>query len=112
MGGGIGAWFLTNNRHVRFFDISYEMIRKGIQTVHQIIQKKQRSKRIKRHQGQLMMDKLSSGLTINGLATSDLVIEAAPETMSIKKEIFKNIESVVSKRCIIASNTSSTEDFI
>jgi 3-hydroxybutyryl-CoA dehydrogenase len=37
----------------------------------------------------------------------ELVIEAVPENMETKKQIFDALESVVSRRSIIASNTSS-----
>jgi len=41
------------------------------------------------------------------LATSDLVIEAIIEEISIKKKLFAEIELIVSSNCILASNTSS-----
>ena len=37
----------------------------------------------------------------------DLIIEAIVENLQIKKNVFEEIESVVSDTCIIASNTSS-----
>jgi len=37
----------------------------------------------------------------------DVIIEAATEDLNIKREIFQEVESVVSKETIIASNTSS-----
>ena len=44
---------------------------------------------------------------IAALADSDLVIEAIVENPDIKKKVFKQVESLVSAECIIASNTSS-----
>lgn len=37
----------------------------------------------------------------------DLVVEAVPELMSLKHEVLKAIESMVSPNCILATNTSS-----
>ncbi|MGI8886206.1 MAG: 3-hydroxyacyl-CoA dehydrogenase NAD-binding domain-containing protein [Gaiellaceae bacterium] len=40
-------------------------------------------------------------------AGSDLVLEAAFEEMSVKKEVFAELERVVSSECVLATNTSS-----
>lgn len=40
-------------------------------------------------------------------ADADLVIEAAVETMELKKELFKELDSICKPEAIIASNTSS-----
>jgi 3-hydroxybutyryl-CoA dehydrogenase len=36
-----------------------------------------------------------------------LIIEAIIEDLNVKKEVFKNLESIVSSDCVLASNTSS-----
>ncbi len=38
---------------------------------------------------------------------ADLVIEAVPEVMALKKRVFAEVEAVVGKRAILATNTSS-----
>ena len=45
--------------------------------------------------------------TLNDLSDSDLVVEAIIEDLEIKKSIFKAVENIVSKKCILATNTSS-----
>ena len=42
-----------------------------------------------------------------GLAGCDAVVEAVFEDLDVKTDVFKKVEAVVSKDCIIASNTSS-----
>ena len=44
---------------------------------------------------------------ISALADCDAVVEAVFENYDVKAELFKNLEAVVSKDCILASNTSS-----
>lgn len=41
------------------------------------------------------------------LSTCDLIIEAIPENLELKKEFFRVIDPVVSLNCILASNSSS-----
>ena len=45
--------------------------------------------------------------SIEKLNTCDLIIEAIVEDISVKQEVFSALESIVSDKCILASNTSS-----
>lgn len=42
-----------------------------------------------------------------GLAPADLVIEAIVENLEIKRDLFRQLEDIVSADCLLASNTSS-----
>ena len=44
---------------------------------------------------------------INDLCGCDIVIEAAFENISVKKDIFAKLDSVVSEKCLLLTNTSS-----
>ncbi len=44
---------------------------------------------------------------LSGLADCDLVIEAAPENLELKKEIFAELDGIVGPDAILATNTSS-----
>ena len=45
---------------------------------------------------------------LGGLAECELVIEAAPERLELKQELFRRLSSeVVSEQCVLATNTSS-----
>ncbi len=45
--------------------------------------------------------------TIEALADCDLIIEAIVENLEVKRALFRQLESLCSERCILASNTSS-----
>lgn len=47
------------------------------------------------------------GTNFNQLANCDFVIEAAPELLDLKLEIFAQLDSVVTSKCVLATNTSS-----
>ena len=42
-----------------------------------------------------------------GFADADFVIEAVFEELNVKKQVFKEVEAIVSPECILATNTSS-----
>ncbi|MEP6563027.1 MAG: 3-hydroxyacyl-CoA dehydrogenase [Nakamurella sp.] len=50
---------------------------------------------------------LSAATDISDLAGCGLVIEAAVESLDVKRSIFTGLEAVVSEQCILATNTSS-----
>jgi len=41
------------------------------------------------------------------LAPCELVIEAAPERLELKHELYRRLSEIVDERCVLASNTSS-----
>ncbi|WP_345813553.1 3-hydroxyacyl-CoA dehydrogenase [Paraburkholderia sp. PREW-6R] len=50
---------------------------------------------------------VSGAQAITDLADCDLVIEAIVEKLDVKQALFRELETVVSGRCVLASNTSS-----
>jgi len=44
---------------------------------------------------------------LQGLAPAHIIIEAIVENLDIKRQLFKNLEAIVSDDCLLASNTSS-----
>lgn len=50
---------------------------------------------------------VSGAQVIGDLADCDLVVEAIVEKLDVKQALFRELETVVSGRCVLASNTSS-----
>ncbi len=44
---------------------------------------------------------------LNALATCDLIVEAVPEDLALKKELFATLDTLCPKTTVLASNTSS-----
>ena len=53
------------------------------------------------------MERLQAVDTLDALAPCDLVIEAAPERLELKHELYARLSEIVSEDCVLASNTSS-----
>src|SRR5205807_1185063 len=52
--------------------------------------------------------RLEPAKTLDQLSPCELVIEAAPERLELKRELFARLsEDVVSEQCVLATNTSS-----
>jgi 3-hydroxybutyryl-CoA dehydrogenase len=50
---------------------------------------------------------VSGAQVVSDLADCDLVVEAIVEKLEVKQALFRELETVVSGRCVLASNTSS-----
>jgi 3-hydroxybutyryl-CoA dehydrogenase len=51
--------------------------------------------------------RLEAVIELDGLGDAELVIEAAPERLEIKRQLFERLSGVVSDECVLATNTSS-----
>lgn len=56
---------------------------------------------------QALLDRISYGTDLSALAEADLVIEAVPEQLDLKRQIFTALDGICKPDTILASNTSS-----
>lgn len=107
MGSGI-AWLFTNaDIPVRMKDINWEVIGKGCSAVWKNYQTLIKIKKLKPSEANSKFHRLTGTIDYAGFQHLDLVIEAAVENLDLKRNIFKELESVVKPETIIATNTSS-----
>lgn len=107
MGAGIAqAFAMTDGYEVRLCDIKQEFADGGKARIEKNINFLVGKEKITAEKGAEILEKIQTGL--KDICTDcDLVIEVAPEVMSIKKETFKELQSIVKPECIFATNTSS-----
>ena len=107
MGAGIAqAFAMTDGYEVRLCDIKQEFADGGKARIEKNINFLVGKEKITAETGAEILGKIQTGL--KDICTEcDLVIEVAPEVMSIKKETFKELQSIVKPECIFATNTSS-----
>ena len=89
-------------------DLDQERVDKGVGYVHAEIDKLLAKGRINHGQGQPAQGpghRLDRPRT--RFADADFVIEAVFEEMAVKKQVFAEVEAVVSPECVLATNTSS-----
>jgi 3-hydroxyacyl-CoA dehydrogenase len=88
-------------------DIDQERADKGVAWVKNELQKLVEKKRLSA-EGAARLAALVSGSADKSIyAGCDFVIEAIFEELSLKQELFKSLEAIVSPECILATNTSS-----
>lgn len=88
-------------------DLDDERVQRGLGFVHSEIDKLAARGRLS-PDGVNKLKGLVSGTTdTSDFADADLVIEAVFEEMSVKKQVFGQLEGIVREDCILATNTSS-----
>ncbi|MBU2494773.1 MAG: 3-hydroxybutyryl-CoA dehydrogenase [Bacteroidetes bacterium] len=108
MGNGIAHVFAANNFQVSLVDVKQEYLDKAILTITKNLDRQVKKEAITENDKLNALNNLNPVLGINNLSPStDLVIEAVIENKELKQTIFKELESIISKNSIFASNTSS-----
>lgn len=103
MGGDIAAWAALKGFRVSLQDQREEAIAKAIKRAHGLFRKKLKDKR----KIEEAMDRLLPDLSGEAVRHADLVIEAIVENEAAKQGLFKDVESKVDPKTILATNTSS-----
>ncbi|MGW0663395.1 3-hydroxyacyl-CoA dehydrogenase NAD-binding domain-containing protein [Streptodolium elevatio] len=88
-------------------DIDQERVDKGVAYVHDELDKQLLRGRLSQDSANRYKALVSGSLSKDAFADADFVIEAVFEEMSVKQQVFAEVEAVVSAECILATNTSS-----
>ena len=88
-------------------DIDQARVDKGVGYVHAEVDKLLAKKRISQDAANRTKALVTGSVSKEVFADADFVIEAVFEELNVKKQVFAELEAVVSPDCILATNTSS-----
>jgi 3-hydroxyacyl-CoA dehydrogenase len=107
MGGGIAQVITYSGLPVVLKDIDQEMLDKGMEQLRSIYQRRVDRGKMSAGEMQEKVDLCTPTLTYDEFNDVDIVIEAVPEVMAIKKKVFAELDEACPEHTIIASNTSA-----
>ncbi len=108
MGNGIAHTFAQNGFKVNLIDISEASLKKGIETITKNLDRQVVKELLTDSQkNETLLNIIPLNDLESGVKDADLVVEAASENLTIKLEIFKNLDTFCKPETILASNTSS-----
>lgn len=107
MGGGIAMNFATAGINVRIVETKQEALDGGLAVVRGNYQRSSDKGRFPQDEVEARMDRFQGCLSLADLSECDLVIEAVFENMDLKKQIFTELDQVMKKGAILATNTSA-----
>lgn len=88
-------------------DIDQERVDRGVDHVHAEVEKLVRKGRMSSDAGNRTKALVTGSVTKDVFADADFVIEAVFEELQVKKQVFAEVEAIVSPTCVLATNTSS-----
>lgn len=108
MGHGIAELLALAGYDVTLVDISEEILKKALDNIQWSLGKFVERKRIQEEDAKNAMSRIETCLDVEEAASNvDLVVEAVPENLELKKSIFKKVDKAAPSTAILASNTSS-----
>ena len=109
MGGGISMNFANAGIPVTIVEQSQERLDKGIGIIRKNYENTAAKGRISSEQVEERMALIDGQTSIDSLNSQDLIIEAVFENMDLKKDIFKQLDTICKEGAILASNTSALD---
>ena len=107
MGSGIAQAFAQcEGFEVRLCDITAEFAARGKGRIENQLTKRVQKGKMTADAAQAILDRITTG-TKDICTDCDLIVEAAFESMDVKKQTFTELQAIAKPSCIFASNTSS-----
>jgi 3-hydroxyacyl-CoA dehydrogenase/enoyl-CoA hydratase/3-hydroxybutyryl-CoA epimerase len=107
MGGGIAGALATRGVDVRLKDVATESLRLGLANAAAPLNRRVKKRAMKPRERDAVLARIAPSTDGGGLARADLVIEAVPEILELKIEVFRDLEERVPETAMLATNTSS-----
>jgi 3-hydroxybutyryl-CoA dehydrogenase len=105
MGSGIAQVAAQAGLAVHLADVEQEVVEQGLKTIEKNLSRSVEKERISQEEMDEAMERIESGTEY--ASDADLAIEAVPENMDIKIEVFRALDERLGDEAILASNTSS-----
>lgn len=106
MGAGIAINFLLADLPVTLVETGSDALDRGVGTIETTLKRNVASGRLDADKARQALRNLSPTFEFADLAEADLIVEAAYETMEVKREIFKRLDRTAKRNAILATNTS------
>ena len=109
MGGGIAMACANAGIEVRIKEVEQAALDRGLATIRKNYENSVKKGRFSQEVMDQRMALIHPQLTYEGFEQADLIIEAAFESMELKKRIFGEMDKIAKPDCVLASNTSTLD---
>jgi 3-hydroxyacyl-CoA dehydrogenase len=109
MGGGIAMACANAGISVLLKEVEQTALDRGLATIRKNYENSVKKGRFSQEVMDQRMALIHPQLTYDGFEQADLIIEAAFESMELKKRIFGEIDKIAKSDCVLASNTSTLD---
>jgi 3-hydroxybutyryl-CoA dehydrogenase len=107
MGSGIATVATRAGHRTLLYDLTEDQVERGLATVRAFLDKSVRLGRLSAEQGAAASAGISGTTDLKDLSGCDVVIEAVYEDLAVKKELFGELDEIVSETALFQTNTST-----
>jgi enoyl-CoA hydratase/3-hydroxyacyl-CoA dehydrogenase len=108
MGHGIAEVVLLSGYKVAMRDIEQKFVDKGLARIKESLEKLVEKQRVTEENKKAMLANIETFVDIDeAVNDADFIIEAVPEIMNLKREVFQALDKSAPRHAVLASNTSN-----
>jgi 3-hydroxybutyryl-CoA dehydrogenase len=107
MGAGIAQVAVQAGFETLLYDISDEFIDRGVGRIRSFLQGSRQRGKMTADEERQILDRLHGTTELKGFEAVCLIIEAVPEKLELKRDVFKQLDSLCPLETLLATNTSS-----
>lgn len=106
MGSGIAQVIAEAGINVTLVEVNDNQLEEAMNRIQKNLKRKSEKENLPNEFVKDTLNKINPTIEMSDISECDLVIEAVPENLEIKKKVFKQLDSVLNPNAILASNTS------
>lgn len=107
MGHGIAHVCAMAGQTVMLYDVDEARVAAGLRKITSNLDKGVEKGKVSAADRDASLSRIRTSTSLADFAEANIVVEAIPERMELKQSLFQQVEAIVSKDCILATNTSS-----
>lgn len=106
MGNGIAHVFAQSGRRVHLVDVSEDLLGRARATIEKNLGRQHQKGRLSEEPG-AVLGRITFSTDIGSAGDASLAVEAVPENIRIKREVFEQLDRLLAPQAVLATNTSS-----
>lgn len=107
MGQGIAQVAVAGGIDTLIYDVSVDAAEKAVAAISGRLRRLVEKRKMEDTEAEEAIGRLSVAGSLADFANCDAIVEAIVENLDVKRRLFRELESIVSTTCLLASNTSS-----
>ncbi len=107
MGNGIAYVAASHGHAVVMYDVQLLLAQRGFDKIRATLQRHVDKQRIDQAEMQTTLDRVRLTVDLGDMARAALVVEAVPEDLALKRDIFHSLDHICDPEAVLCSNTSS-----
>ena len=107
MGAGIAQVAATAGYDVVMRDVKSDFVENGFDAIEDSLSRLVGREELSEAEAEAAQDRITGTTELDDLSVADLVVEAAPENMEIKRDIFADLDEVTTEGTVLGTNTST-----